>query len=159
MGRACSLVAARPYVCVQQRNGAREEEGDGEGGDRQEAAHIILRASSGWSPLRIMAHSARQQWERRAFVHISIRSAFSSIKQTQLCPCCLSGHLPGRHLDSWSPSPKEPLPLRLETRHISQSVLIIITEERRCFLPSSSPLDFIALKQGLQTAERLSVIG
>lgn len=58
------------HTCVQQRMAT-------EGGDRREAAHIILRASSGWSPLRIMAHSAKQQWERRAFVHISIRCAFS----------------------------------------------------------------------------------
>lgn len=76
--RACGRVAERPYVC------AAEDRGDGGGrrrrgggGDRREAAHIILHASSGWSPLRIMAHSAKQQWERRAFVHISIRSAFS----------------------------------------------------------------------------------
>lgn len=177
--RACSRVAARPYVCAAEKRGngggRRWRRAVGVGWDRREAAHIILRASSGWSPLRITAHSAKQQWERRAFVHISIRSAFSSIKQTQLCPCC---HLPDRHLDSWSPSYKETPPAAQEERaplsvEIIKGELFTPTGNKtylqisahsnhggeKMLLPLLLPSAFIALKQILQTAKHLSMIG
>lgn len=108
--RVCALEWLRVHMCVCSRDmgeGRRRcwRRAEGRGGragrwDRQEAAHIILRASSGWSLPGIMAHSVRQQWKRHCYVHISILSAFSSVEQTQLCPRCLPGHLPGRHLES-----------------------------------------------------------
>lgn len=108
--RVCALEWLRVHMCVCSRDmgeGRRRcwRRAEGRGGragrwDRQEAAHIILRASSGWSLPGIMAHSVRQQWKKHCYVHISILSAFSFVEQTQLCPRCLPGHLPGRHLES-----------------------------------------------------------
>lgn len=108
--RVCALEWLRVHMCVCSRDmgeGRRRcwRRAEGRGGragrwDRQEAAHIILHASSGWSLPGIMAHSVRQQWKKHCYVHISILSAFSSVEQTQLCPRCLPGHLPGRHLES-----------------------------------------------------------
>ena len=86
-------------ICVRRR----KKRGEVEPGrwERQEAVHIILHASFGWSPPGIMTHSAKQQWKRQRFIHISIFSRFFpplSIQQAALCP-----RLAAHQADTWSP--------------------------------------------------------
>lgn len=103
---ACSRAAERPYVSCSRENGARKEEGDGEawgvgqagGGSHYPPCQLWMELAEDYGTFCKATMGAL-----RIHTHFHPLCFFPSIKQMQLCPCCLSGHLPGRHLEPPTP--------------------------------------------------------
>lgn len=118
MGHTCTRARAVKRLSVHMcraagKNGARKEEGDGEawgvgqagGGSHYPPCQLWMELAEDYGTFCKATMGAL-----RIRTHFHPLCFFPSIKQMQLCPCCLSGHLPGRHLEP--PTVKEvPAPL------------------------------------------------
>lgn len=104
---ACSRAAEGPYVLCSRENG-----GEG-GGRRRRSVGGGTGGGSHYPPCQLWMELAEDygtfckatMGASRIRTHFHPLCFFPSIKQMQLCPCCLSGHLPGRHLEPPPPHP------------------------------------------------------